>query len=170
MITDSTYLTGPLAIEGLNTYIEGGSVTNDAVIDSVNAFISVYEDDYLHRMFGGMSGLVMDSFASEAEKDPVMAGLLRLVADTEEKRSPISGYVFFQYVRRNGASVSALGAVRPATDEGADPSVLLVQAWNLMAVKNREIDRYIRENRGYFEGKGYSPDPCMMERMNVLGL
>lgn len=161
MIIDATYFKGPLTIEGLNTYTgEVPSVTNDAVTDMAEAYISVYGREYLLRMLGpGLSPQVSDT-----EEQP-MKGLVDMLRDCGGI-SPVACYVFFKLVGRNGTAASAVGATKAASDLSVSPNPLLVTAWNLMAERNLEIDAYVRKNGM----DGYSPDHTMFERISVLGL
>lgn len=168
MIIDIFYFNGITAIEGMNSYIEGGTTTNDSVLSMMDDYIRMYEPEYISKMFGGMEEYIYGLFGENVVLNETEKGLKALIADEENKTSPISGYVFFNLVKRNGASASPLGAVKPVSDEQANPTVLLVQSWNFMCMGNRRISKYIENNISSFPD--YKANHSMLSKINALGL
>lgn len=159
MIIGLTHFKGPVSIEGLNSYTGESTPANDAVCDMVSVYMSVYEREYLERMFGRSVAVRLESGDAELEW---LADMLK----NEEGVSPVACYVFFKIVGQNGVTASALGATKAASDLSVSPNPLLVTAWNLMVAENGRIDAEVKA-RGV---EGYLPSPSMFEPVNTLGL
>jgi hypothetical protein len=79
--------------------------------------------------------------------------------ENDLKQSPIANYVYTQYLKNLVETMTGVGTVKPATENGslAFASPKIVRAWNEMVEWQTGLIRYLRENRSiYPEWRPYS--------------
>ena len=165
MLVDYTDFTGLLDV-GLSPDTGADSVTKDAERDLLDAYIGVYEPEYLLRLLGKD---VYDEFTAyltdEASEKEEKWERLRDALTTGCK--PVACYVYVHYTGECGRSVTRSGVVKSSADgDLVSPSPLQIRAWNLMARQNRRVFELLCGE----EYDGVETDFYLMETLNDLGI
>ena len=163
MLIDYGYFTGLLGV-GLNPDTGAPSVTSDAERARLEAFIAVYEPEYLELLLGSkVYGEFRDYLASDRDDEGRWE---RLKSALSRPYSPVACYVYFKYVGEVGFSVTDTGVVSSADESALSPAVLQRRAWNDMVRMNRRIARLLGDG-DYGE---VETAPCLLETINELGI
>lgn len=140
----------------------------DEVLDNLNDFIDIYEDEYLNKMLGIK---LKNQFLAGLEETTIEDKWTNLLEGYEfeiggiiykwngfqssKKVSPIANYVFCHFVEQNQNLYTGIGTVIPNAENGnvITPQYRLSAVWSEMAKMNIELVNFLYE----FEGSDY-PD------------
>lgn len=193
MIIDSTYFTGNLTIAQLS---------QPEVRDDLELLIAREEPKYLKLLLGlGFYNAFIDGIDPISGAEQRWLDLLNGIEyeynsrdyewigfENDLKQSPIANYIYAQYLKNLVETMTGVGTVKPATENGslASATPKIVRAWNEMVEWQKGLIRYLRENRSiYPEWKPYSSNywflqtsyygecnhwPDIFHKQNTLGL
>ena len=163
MIIDYTYFTGLLSV-GIGPDTGAPSVTRKAEKDRINTYIDIYEIEYLNNILGDD---VCSEFVSYLEsREDSVEKWEKLYALLSEKYSPIACYVFFKYISERNYSVTSVGTVTSSDEDAVSPMVLQIRAWNDMVNMNKRVYELLQS----VEYKGVCFNPCMLRKINIMGI
>lgn len=163
MIIDTSYFVGKINLP---------QTGNTEGAETVNQFIGNYEPDYLKRVLGyslwkaftdgiAGSGVVDQRWTDLLEGKEFTIGAYTLAwPGFEAKPSPISQYVYYQYVRDLASSMSQVGNTSPQTANADRVNSLnkMVDAWNEMVELNYFLAGFLQANKTiYPEWAGVDP-------------
>jgi hypothetical protein len=193
VIIDSTYFTGNLTI---------AQISQPEVSDDLDLLIEREEPKYLKLLLGlgfynaFIAGIDPISGAEQRWLDLLYGVEFEyngrdyqwIGFETDTKQSPIANYVYTEYLKNLVETMTGVGTVKPATENGslAFASPKIVRAWNEMVEWQKGLILYLRENRIiYPEWKPYSSNwwflqsshygycnhwPSIFRKQNTLGL
>lgn len=163
MIIDCTYFTELLSV-GISPYTGTPSITNEAETDRINAYAEIYEREYLVNILGDeMCGEFVSYIESHEDSVEKWEKLYALLS---EKYSPIACYVFFKYISEGNYSVTSVGTVASSDEDVVSPMVLQIRAWNDMVNMNKRVYELLQS----VEYKGVCFNPCMLRKINIMGI
>lgn len=160
MIIDTTYFQGDTNIAQLGQL---------AVQEKVDTYIHKYETIYLESVLGYalnkafQAGLLIDpidpkwlSLRDGGEYIDRHGRLNKWAGFTNIDNSPISYYVYYEYVRSEAKYLTGTGGVIPNNENAqhASPIELQVRAFNSMVRQNRELIDFIMANPGDYAEYG----------------
>ena len=126
MIIDNTYFEkDPIYISGIaNRKDDKPTALAQALIDSANSYIAIYEPRFLRNLLG-------EALAETAEENPQIVALLRNEA---VKTSPIANYVYFYWLRTHTTVGTPAGekVQRGEYSDEASPRIRAIEVWNDM--------------------------------------
>ncbi len=152
MIVNATYFQG-------DTHI--AQKATPAVLEKLNLYISKYEPAYLQTVLGYA---LYKAFNTGLQLDPIPAKWVRLrdggeytnrygylakwAGFSDIPTTPITNYIYWQFVRSESKYLVGSGAVEAKTENAkrVSPAELQVRAWNEMVEGNRNLAAFIVDN------------------------
>lgn len=179
MLVDYTFFQGGiLNIEGAVLNTDSASETNRAIVDSLQAFVMEYEQEYLEKLLGEELYEKFSSYIengkepSEKRWDDLIDRLVVKRNDGEKalSKSPIANYIYFHYLRHNHTQATITG-VKADGDDGrlVSPERKMIFAWNDMVEMNRRLVGWLEENRRLIY-PGLVFDEELLETINPFGI
>lgn len=163
MIIDYTYFTGLLSV-GIGPDTGAPSVTREAEKNRIDTYIDIYEIEYLNNILGDD---MCSEFVSYIEsREDSVEKWEKLYSLLSEKYSPIACYVFFKYISEGNYSVTSVGTVTSSDEDAVSPMVLQIRAWNDMVNMNKRVYELLQS----VEYKGVCFNPCMLRKINIMGI
>lgn len=138
-IIDATYFRAELTV---------ANVSQPAVLDNLNSFITKYEQKFLVQLLGADFAQDFIDGIAEVEPEERYTELLDVIRNTTTKESPIANYVYCKYQENlNTVSVGS-GTAKPALENAQQASNLSknVRAWNEMVENVYQVKAYLYAN------------------------
>lgn len=130
MLTKVTDFTGILDL-GLNLNTGVPSITHDADIARVTAFIDWYEKEYFRLAFGRVTAQRLCEYICKRDgSDKDMDALLEELEKFNP--SPAACYVYFKYLEMGQFHASPTGVDTASDSNQQNPRWLQMRAWNCM--------------------------------------
>lgn len=156
-LVDTSFFVGDINI---------ANTSKPEVAQSVNLFISKYENELLIQILGIDLYDQMKANPTEerfqklinGDKDFNWRGLVYTYNGSETKYSLIAYYVYWWWVKDKYIWNSGVGTIRPKPSEGEimSPALKMMESWNTFSDQAYELTTYIRLNSDvYYEWTPY---------------